>query len=129
MFLKKSQLKSYWGGEHQVSDEAAFWASLITTITVKAGHSLGYYSLFGIHDHMAHPVPEMLFGQGVAAVVLATSHYAAKYREPIKDLALRVGKKVVEGAKSFDKKMNDLGNPPDVVPNVAVMNPEDQNKE
>jgi len=44
----------------------------------------------------------------VAAVVLVTSHYAAKYREPIKDLALRVGRNVVEGGKFIAKKMEDF---------------------
>lgn len=110
----------------EIPDEACFWASLATTVTVKAIHSLGYISLFGIHDHMDNPVPEMLFGQGVAAVVLAASHYAAKYREPIKDLALRAGIRVAEGAKftgrkfkEFDQKINALGRS-DVAPDVVV---------
>ncbi len=104
---------------YQIPDEACFWASLATTVTVKAIHSLGYISLFGIHDHMDHPVPGMLFGQGVAAVVLAASHYAAKYREPIKDLALRVGAGVGKKFKEFDTKMNNLGRP-DVSSNIAA---------
>lgn len=99
----------------EIPDEACFWASLVTTVTIKAVHSLGYISLFGINDHMGNPVPEMLFGQGVAAVVLAASHYAAKYHEPIKDLALRVGTRV----KEFDTMMKNLGRS-DVAPNVAV---------
>jgi len=74
---------------YQIPDEACFWASLASTVTVKAAHSLGYISLFGIHDHMANPVPEMLFGQGVAAVVLAASHYAGKHHESVKALASR----------------------------------------
>jgi len=119
---------------YQIPDEACFWASLATTVTVKAIHSMGWISLFHIHDHMGAPVPGMLFGQGVAAVVLAASHYAAKYREPIKDLALRVGGRVVEGAKfvgrkfkEFDEKMDAIGRP-DVTPSIAV-NTNDQNKE
>lgn len=107
----------------EIPDEACFWASLATTITVKAIHSLGYISLFGIHDHMDNPVPEMLFGQGVAAVVLAASHYAAKYREPIKNLALRAGRKV----KEFDTMMNNRGRP-DVTLNIAVGPNENNNK-
>jgi len=103
----------------QIPDEACFWASLATTVTVKAIHSLGYISLFHIHDHMGHPVPGMLFGQGVAAVVLAASHYAAKYHEPIKDLALRVGARVAKGAKEFDSMMNNFGRP-DVASNIAA---------
>ncbi len=117
--LKKEPIKKLTNG-YQIPDEACFWASLATVVTVKAVHSLGGISLFGIHDHMANPVPGMLFGQGVAAVVLATAHYAAKYRESIKDLALRVEGKVtggaklgtklvVEGAKFTVSKINKLG--------------------
>ncbi|MBI1919426.1 hypothetical protein HYS29_02530 [Candidatus Microgenomates bacterium] len=106
----------------EIPDEACFWASLVTTVTIKAIHSLGYISLFGIHDHMDQPVPGMLFGQGVAAVVLAASHYAAKYHEPIKDLALRAARKI----KEFDTMMK---NPrrPDVTPNIAVNTVDEQN--
>ena len=106
--LKKEPIKELTKG-YQISDEACFWASLTTIVTVKAIHSLGYISLFGIHDHMDHPVPGMLFGQGVAAVVLVASHYTAKYREPIKNLALRVGKGFVKGAKFADKKRKEIG--------------------
>lgn len=107
---------------YQISDEACFWASLATTVTVKAIHSMGWISLFHIHDHMGAPVPGMLFGQGVAAVVLAASHYAAKYREPIKDLALRVGGKVIEGGRKlneFKEKIDALGRP-NITSNIAV---------
>ena len=93
---------------YQISDEACFWASLATTVTVKAIHSMGWISLFHIHDHMGAPVPEMLFGQGVAAVVLAASHYAAKYHEPIKNLALRVEKRVAEGGGVLIKKFKEF---------------------
>lgn len=105
---------------YQIPDEACFWASLATTVTVKATHSMGWISLFHIHDHMSAPVPGMIFGQGVAAVVLAASHYAAKYREPIKDLALRVGKKVVEGGKFVVKKMEDFENKLGSIGNESV---------
>lgn len=84
------------GKEVQIPDEVCFWTSLMTTVTVKAAHSLGYISLLGIHDHMDHPVPEMLFGQGVAAIVIAATHYAAKYGEPVKDLASRAIRKIFE---------------------------------
>lgn len=104
----------------EIPDEACFWASLVTTVTVKAIHSLGYISLFGIHDHMDNPVPEMLFGQGVAAVVLAGSHYAGKYHEPIKDLALRVGTRIAKGVRSFDEKMKAPRSKRNVTPDIAV---------
>lgn len=110
----------------EIPDEACFWASLATTVTIKAIHSLGYISLFGIHDHMDHPVPGMLFGQGVAAVVLATSHYAVKYREPIKDLALRAARFTGKTFKEFDTMMNNIGRP-DVAPDIAVNTVSEQN--
>lgn len=140
--LKKEPIKKLTKG-YQVSDEAAFWTSLMSTVTVKAMHSLGHISsdwlylgdmpIGAMHNHVANPVPEMLFGQGVAAVVIAASHYAAKYREPIKNLAVSFGKKIVEGAKTLDKKFNeinkridDLGKP-DVTPNLAVDATQEQN--
>jgi hypothetical protein len=97
------------GEEIQISDDACFWASLMTTVTIKAVHSMGWISLFGIHDHMDNPVPGMLFGQGVAAVVLATTHYTAKYHESIKDLALRVGRGAVKGGKSLGGRVSRFG--------------------
>src|SRR3989338_5413973 len=44
---------------YQIPDEVCFWASLATTVTVKAIHSMGWISLFHIHDHMGDPVPGM----------------------------------------------------------------------
>lgn len=109
----------------EISDDACFWASLITTTTIKSVHSLGYISLFGIHDHMDNPVPEMLFGQGVAVVVLAATHYAAKHRESIKDLSIRTAKFTGKKFKQFDTMMNNLGRPtvsPDVIVNTDEQN-------
>lgn len=103
----------------EIPDDACFWASLTTTVTIKAIHSLGYISLFGIHDHMDKPVPEMLFGQAVAAVVLAASHYATKYREPIKNLALRAARFTGRKFKEFDTTIDNLAMS-DVTPNIAV---------
>lgn len=130
--LKKEPIQKLTHG-YQVSDEAAFWTSLMTTWTVKAVHSMGWISLFHIHDHMDAPVPGMIFGQGVAAAVLVATHYVAKYREPIKNLAVKFGKGVIEGAKAFDRKFNefnkridDLGRP-SVVPDVAVGVEQEQN--
>lgn len=92
---------------YQIPDEACFWASLTSACVVTATHSLGMWA-GPYNSHVGHPVPEMIFGQGVAAVVLATSHYAAKYREPIKDLALRVGSKIVDGGRFVGKKLSDF---------------------
>ena len=102
------RVNKWASGENvQIPDGACFWASLISAVTVTATHSLGMYSLIGplSHDHVGHPVTGMLFGQGVAAVVLATSHYAAKYHEPIKDLAVRVGVGFLEGTRFVDQKI------------------------
>jgi len=132
--LKKEPVKKLTHG-FQVSDEAAFWTSLMTTWTVKAVHSMGWISLFHIHDHMANPVPGMIFGQGVAAAVLVGSHYAAKYREPIKNLAIKFGKGIVEGAKTFDRKFNEFNqriddlNKPQANPSLAVDTTQVQNEE
>jgi len=116
--LKKEPLKKITHG-FQVSDEAAFWTSLMTTWTVKAVHSMGWISLFHIHDHMDNPVPEMIFGQGVAAAVLVASHYTAKYHEPIKNLAVKFGKGVVEGAKAGIQKANEFK---DKIANLGTSN-------
>lgn len=133
--LKKEPIKKLTKG-FQVSDEAAFWTSLMSTVTVKAIHSLGYISsdwlylgdipIGAMHDHAANPVPEMLFGQGVAAVVLAASHYAVKYREPIKDLAIRAAKFTVRKFKEFDTMSNNLGRS-DVTSDIAVNTVSEQN--
>lgn len=135
--LKKEPIKKLTKG-YQVSDEAAFWTSLMSTVTVKAMHSMGYISSSWLklgdmpigqwHDHVANPVPEMLFGQGVAAVVLAASHYAAKYREPIKNLAVRAAKFTTRKFKEFDTMMNNLGRS-DATPNVAVSTETGQNND
>lgn len=84
----------------EIKDDILFWGSLAPWAIVKAIHSLGYISLFGIHDHMDKPVPGMLFGQGVAATVLIGTHYAVKNREPIINFA----KKTVTNSKEATTK-------------------------
>jgi hypothetical protein len=103
---------------YQIPDEACFWASLASAITVTATHSLGMWA-GPYNSHVGHPVPEMIFGQGVAAVVLAASHYAAKHREPIKDLVIRGGSIVAEKFHKLDTMMNNFG-ASDVAPNAAA---------
>ncbi len=126
--LKKEPIAKLTHG-YQVSDEAAFWTSLMTTWTVKAAHSMGWISsnwlylgdmpIGAMHDHTVNPVPEMIFGQGVAAAVLVASHYAAKYREPIKNLVIRAAKFTGRKFKEFDTMMNNLGRP-SAIPDVVV---------
>ena len=103
------RVEKWAAGENiQIPDDACFWASLVSTLTVTATHSLGMWA-GPYNSHVGHPVPEMIFGQGVAAVVLAASHYEAKYREPIRNLALRAGKGLFNGLRLLEKKMTDFG--------------------
>lgn len=118
--LKKEPIKKLTGG-YQVSDDAAFWTSLMTTWTVKAAHSMGWISsnwlrlgdmpIGAWHDHTVNPVPGMIFGQGVAAAVLVATHYTTKYREPIKNFVVRAAKFTGKKFKEFDTMMNNLGRP------------------
>lgn len=83
--LLNEGLRRYKGKE--IPDDIQFLASLVPWTIIKAIHSLGYISLFGIHDHMDNPVPGMLFGQAVAATVLTAAHFGIKNRAQIKDFA------------------------------------------
>lgn len=75
-------------GKELVGDDAAFWISLLLPLLLKSAHSLGFISIFGIHDRMDNPAPLMLIGQGLAAIVLTRAHYAAKKRELNKTLGI-----------------------------------------
>jgi len=97
------------GAEIQLSDDACFWTSLGTTFTIKAIHSMGWISLFGIHDHMDEPVPGMIFGQLVAASALVAIHYAAKHRESIKNFALKVGQNAIVRSQRAVGKAKEFG--------------------
>ena len=135
--LKKEPIKKLTGG-YQVSDDAAFWTSLMTTWTVKAAHSMGWISsnwlrlgdmpIGAWHDHTVNPVPEMIFGQGVAAAVLVATHYATKYREPIKNFVVRAAKFTGKKFKEFDTMMNNLGKPRDGI-DLAVEIINEQNND
>lgn len=135
--LKKEPIKKLTGG-YQVSDDAAFWTSLMTTWTVKAAHSMGWISsnwlylgdmpIGAWHDHTVNPVPGMIFGQGVAAAVLVATHYATKYREPIKNLVVRAAKFTGKKFKEFDTMMNNLGKPKNSV-DIAVDIIKEQNND
>jgi len=118
--LKSEPVKKLAGGkEVQIPDDACFWASLITTMTVVSTHSMGMWA-GPYNSHVGAPVPEMMFGQAVAAVVLATSHYSVKYHEQIGELAINVAKKGKKGLLMIDKKLRefdgriDTSNKPDV---------------
>ncbi|MBI5449656.1 hypothetical protein HY948_05075 [Candidatus Gottesmanbacteria bacterium] len=83
----------------QIPEEVSFWASLLITVFIKAIHSLGYISLFGIHDHMDKPVPGMLFGQGVAAIVLIATRYLILNRNVLMIRMLDMGNYVVKSSQ------------------------------
>jgi len=101
----------------------------VSAVTVTATHSLGMWA-GPYNSHVGQPVPEMIFGQGVAAIVLAATHYTAKYHETIKDLAVRAARFTGKKFKEFDTMMNNFSNigRPDVNPNIAV-NINEQKKE
>ena len=108
--LLKNKLLSKLTRGYQVSDSISFWVSLTTVLWVKATHSLGYISLFGIHDHMNNPVPEMLAGQAVASVVLITTHYLAKYHKQISNLVVVIGQYSAERIRSISKIFQEFKN-------------------
>jgi len=120
--LKSEPVKKLTGGkEVQIPDDACFWASLITSMTVVSTHSMGMWA-GPYNSHVGAPVPEMIFGQAVAAVVLATSHYAVKYHEPIGKLAIKVAERGKEVLNKIDKKKQEFDNYLGIsnTPNVAV---------
>lgn len=101
----------------EIPDEACFWASIATSVTIPSLMELNIVSLFG-RNLNASSDPEDLFGVGVGALVLVASHYASKYREPIKELVSKAGARLIEAGKvvakkfkKFDEKMNSLGRP------------------
>jgi hypothetical protein len=122
--LKSEPVKKLTGGkEVQIPDDACFWASLITTMTVVSTHSLGMWA-GPYNSHIDAPVPEMMFGQAVAAVVLATSHYTVKYHEPIGELAMKVAERGKEFFSQINKKKQKFDKYLGIsnMPNVAVNN-------
>lgn len=68
-------------GHKVLNDEQIFWVSLLAPIILKAGHSLGLYSIFGIHDRMDDPAAHMLIGQVAAAGALILAHYSGRRLE------------------------------------------------
>ena len=70
-------------------------------------HSLGMWS-GPYHSHVGAPVPEMLFGQVVAAAVLTSTHLTVKHREDIRGLAEKTGTKIVDGGKFINGKIDEF---------------------
>jgi hypothetical protein len=68
-------------GRELLSDEQTFWVSLAVPLVLKAMHSLGLISIFGLHDRTGDPAPQMLIGQAVAATALIGAHYTARRHE------------------------------------------------
>lgn len=101
----------------EIPDEACFWASMATSVTIPALMELNIMPLFGERLNSASD-PADLFGVGVGALVITASHYASKYREPLKKMASLAASRIAEGGrivakkfKEFDDKMNTLGRP------------------
>ena len=75
-------------GKELLSDDNTFALSLLIPLVLKSAHSLGLISIFGIHDHMGNPVPQMLIGQIVASSVLMFAHYSGRRKEIRDNLSL-----------------------------------------
>jgi len=121
--------------KREIPDEACFWASLITSVTIPSLMELNILPLPWIGEKLNNVSdPADLFGVGVGALVIVATHYTSKYREPIKKVVSLVGARIAEGGrfvtqkfKQFDEKVTALGRL-DVAPNVAIET-EQPNKE
>jgi len=75
-------------GKELFSDDDTFALSLLIPLALKSAHTLGLISIFGIHDRIGDPAPQMLIGQVVASVALMIAHYSARNKEIRKNLGL-----------------------------------------
>jgi hypothetical protein len=75
-------------GKEPLSDDDTFALSLLIPLVLKSAHTLGLISIFGIHDRIGNPAPQMLIGQIVASMALMVAHYSARNKEIRKDLGL-----------------------------------------
>lgn len=91
----------------EIPDEACFWASMATSVVIPSLMELNIMSLFGEKINSSSD-PADLFGVGVGAAVIIASHYASKYREPIKKVASLAASGIAEGGKFLAKKFKEL---------------------
>ena len=110
-----------------IPDEACFWASMATSVALPSLMELNIMPLPWLGKKLnSSSDPADLFGIGVGALVITATHYASKYREPIKKVASLAAARIAEGGKviagkfkEFDERMNALGRP-NVAPNIAT---------
>ncbi|OGG23962.1 hypothetical protein A3A79_02045 [Candidatus Gottesmanbacteria bacterium RIFCSPLOWO2_01_FULL_43_11b] len=96
-FAANEVLKKITG--KQIPDNVSFWSSLGTIVVIQALHSLGYIAYTvsflpgtSVYDYSGHPYPDMLFGQGVAALGLIAAHYVAPHIRPmLNKLGVKLG--------------------------------------
>lgn len=91
----------------EIPDEACFWASMATSVAIPSLMELNVMSLFGEKLNSSSD-PADLFGVGVGAAVIIASHYAQKYREPVKKVASLVASRVAEGGRTIAKKFKEF---------------------
>lgn len=92
----------------EIPDEACFWASMATSVVIPSLMELNIMSLFGEKINSSSD-PADLFGVGVGAAVIIASHYASKYREPIKRVASLAALRIAERGKFLTKKFKEFG--------------------
>lgn len=90
----------------EIPDEACFWASMVTSVTIPSLIELNVVHLSSLSNKLSSVSdPADLFGVGVAAVGIAAAHYASKYREPIIRFASSVARKGIEKGKVVVSKI------------------------
>lgn len=120
----------------EIPDEACFWASMATSVAIPSLMELNIVPLPWLGEKLNRVSdPADLFGVGVGALVITATHYASKYREPIKKVAslaaariAEEGRFVAEKFKEFDEKINSLGRP-NVTPNITANVDQSDDKE
>lgn len=103
----------------KIPDEACFWASMATSVAIPSLMELNIMPLPWLGEKLnSSSDPADLFGIGVGALVITATHYASKYREPVKKVASLAASRIAEGGrfvtkkiKEFDERMNALGRP------------------
>jgi len=111
----------------EIPDEACFWASMVTSVTIPSLMELNIMPLPWIGEKLNRASdPADLFGIGVGALVITATHYASKYHEPIKKVASLTTARIAEGGrfvarkfKEFDEKIDTLGRPNIATENIA----------
>jgi hypothetical protein len=92
----------------KIPDEACFWASMVTSVTIPSLIELNVIHLSSLGDKLSSVSdPADLFGVGVAAIGIATAHYISKYREPITKLVSPIVRRGIEKSKRVISKIKE----------------------